>query len=823
MNRLSKLAERAHLLAAAGLWHDLGKVGEPAAAPLDPHVANLDQTLCPTDSFGRYTHRHVLYTAQLLEVARSAGSDFGGLDPRALFRVATSHHVTHPGSLDEAILKKADWLASGHDRREADREDPQALAVAGLWPILASLRLPGEKPTAGQNAAGDLRRIVPPELLSWDEKTILPVPAIPRHEYAQACGRLWDVLKQHLSIRAADLGEYVERLQALLLRTVHAIPASRQVGQQADVSLYDHSHLTAAFAACLACLFDPAQTQECDPNRLRGRYRILQLAVGSIQPFILRSVSALDAPAGETVEKGMARRLRARSFFVSLLTWLAARRVLEAAGLPIVNLIFDGGGRAILLLPDMEAILGPIQRALAEIEAWFTDTLGSFLRWDVAWSRSLTDTDFTAEHFGDAYREVTHTLAEARYGGSLTSLRSADGWNEEAWLLKGPTLPVDRADFQERFEQVGRFLPRARFLRIVRQGSPVQGPALEIFDYTVELWDRPPRNGLTYALDLEYAERLDQPVWLVGSHVPVADERDIARLAAERNSSEADDSEPLEVGDIIPFEELSRLSEDEQHRPLSYPMLAVLKADVDHLGMLLSMGLGEAVSFGRLATLARTLNQFFKGFLNHQIAIRYPHIYTVFAGGDDLFLIGPWFDVVRLTRDLHGWFVRLTCGNPFVTFSAGIVFAQPRIPVRHLAHEGEAALEKAKDLGRNRITITSRTFSWDLFKEGVRFSQLLQRCAGNGSGERRPGVSRAMLYRLLQYANMALRETKTLVDLKWRAQLSYDAKRNLPEPDHSPEIKELHESLAQIQSPDDAAVLFVGTLLTLYALRGGKP
>jgi len=142
MKPTSQLISRTHLLAAAGLWHDLGKVGEPADAKLDSHVANLDQTLCPTGPDGHYTHRHVLYTAQLFETAVSSGCTFGGLCQEALFRIAASHHVTLPGSLDEAILKKADWLASGHDRRRADVEDPRALVIMGLRPITASLSLP---------------------------------------------------------------------------------------------------------------------------------------------------------------------------------------------------------------------------------------------------------------------------------------------------------------------------------------------------------------------------------------------------------------------------------------------------------------------------------------------------------------------------------------------------------------------------------------------------------------------------------------------------------------------------------------------------------
>lgn len=817
MKSIAHLINRTHLLAAAGLWHDLGKVGEPAEAKLDPRVANLNQMACPIDRFGRYTHRHVLYTAQLFEAAQNGGSNFGRLDQAALFHIAVCHHKTPSGSLDEAILTKADWLASGHDRRQVEAEDPKDLVFTGLKPIMASLSMPRESGRVGATAN---RMIIFPGILAWNEQQIFPTAPMSRDEYSKACAKLWKTLEQAVPISAPDPGEYIKRLQALLYRTLHAVPATRQAGQQADVSLYDHSHLTAAFAACLGCLFDPETTQESDPHRLIGRYRILQLAVGNIQPFIVRSISILDSAIGETAEKGMARRLRARSFLVSLFTWLAAKRVLEAAGLPMVNLIFDGGGRAILLLPDHAEILARIHKALNAIDEWFADTMGGLLRWDVAWSRTLTDDDFKAERFTQTYREVTHSLAEARYAGAFPRLRDSQGWKENAWVFPELTIRADRQDFQERLAKIGRFLPRAKYLSITDGASPGEGPSIEIFGYTVKLLEQAPHHSFVYALDLP-SDRLDQPVWLVGSHVPVVNRNNIQRLESQDLLSGSNSYEPLEEGDVIPFDVLSQLSEDEKHNPLPYPMLAALKADVDHLGLLLSRGLGDSVSFGRLATLARSLNQFFKGFLTRMIAQRYPHIYTIFAGGDDLFLIGPWFDVVRLTRDLHDWFRKFVCGNGDVTFSAGIVFAHSRIPIRHLAYQAEMALDEAKESGRNRVTITSLTVNWDGFKRGLSLTRLL-----TDVRDRQPPIlSTAVVYRFLQYANMALRPTKNLADLKWRAQMSYDIKRNLPSPD-SPEanqkVGQLHQELAQVQTREGAAALFIAAMLTLYAARGGK-
>jgi CRISPR-associated protein Csm1 len=73
--------------------------------------------------------------------------------------------------------------------------------------------------------------------------------------------------------------------------------------------------------------------------------------------------------------------------------------------------------------------------------------------------------------------------------------------------------------------------------------------------------------------------------------------------------------------------------------------LGVLKADIDNFGVLFACGLPETKqTFSRLSTLSRNFNNFFTVFLPYILknTKEYKNIYTVFAGGDDLFLIGSW-------------------------------------------------------------------------------------------------------------------------------------------------------------------------------------
>ncbi len=69
--------------------------------------------------------------------------------------------------------------------------------------------------------------------------------------------------------------------------------------------------------------------------------------------------------------------------------------------------------------------------------------------------------------------------------------------------------------------------------------------------------------------------------------------------------------------------------------------IAALKGDVDNLGTIFQQGL-SAPTFAKMAALSRQMNHFFSLWLPAFCAEKYPDTYTVFAGGDDFFLIGPW-------------------------------------------------------------------------------------------------------------------------------------------------------------------------------------
>jgi CRISPR-associated protein Csm1 len=215
--------------------------------------------------------------------------------------------------------------------------------------------------------------------------------------------------------------------------------------------------------------------------------------------------------------------------------------------------------------------------------------------------------------------------------------------------------------------------------------------------------------------------------------------------------------------------------------------LGILKADVDNLGKLFACGLPEErLNLSRLATFSRQLNSFFALYLPNLLAtdIRFQNVYTVFAGGDDLFLIGPWNRIIEFADELQKQFARFACRNKDITISAGISVDKPGVPVPTIADQAEKALKASKHGGRNRLTIFAETVTWDEFHSLQIKRDNLQAWQDSGA------MGKSFLYQLNELIAMAKKEhdlldSKQKIDMRdmsclaWRSRLTYSATRNI--------------------------------------------
>lgn len=173
--------------------------------------------------------------------------------------------------------------------------------------------------------------------------------------------------------------------------------------------------------------------------------------------------------------------------------------------------------------------------------------------------------------------------------------------------------------------------------------------------------------------------------------------------------------------------------------------LAVLKADVDDMGLRVSRIADGDPTYRSLRRFSADLHKFFSDSVG-DLARSWGQVYTLFAGGDDLLLIGPWDVIVDFAGAVRKEFAEGPGqAYPGLTLSAGIALSPYRLPVRHAVRQAEELLERAKDptRGKDRCAALGVDWRWGRHEDIVANGRLLARSA------RERAASRSLLRGLL--------------------------------------------------------------------------
>ena len=213
--------------------------------------------------------------------------------------------------------------------------------------------------------------------------------------------------------------------------------------------------------------------------------------------------------------------------------------------------------------------------------------------------------------------------------------------------------------------------------------------------------------------------------------------------------------------------------------------LMMLKADIDRLGNTFKKFYYD--SFKKFNRLSREINFFFANYVPYVIKQNYPNIYVVFAGGDDLFLIGPYVEVVEFAKDIREKFYNFTLQK--ATLSMGLVMFKHSTPVLYVNEEAEKAEKRAKSVkkdnkDRNGIDLFGVSMKFDEFKDIEDKWQKIYK---------KDDMPMSFLYRLIEIINMASEMESNPKNAIWRSKLSYIVNRNFKEIEFLKELVELIE------------------------------
>jgi CRISPR-associated protein Csm1 len=227
--------------------------------------------------------------------------------------------------------------------------------------------------------------------------------------------------------------------------------------------------------------------------------------------------------------------------------------------------------------------------------------------------------------------------------------------------------------------------------------------------------------------------------------------------------------------------------------------IGVLRMDVDGLGKTFREAFSKRNTCGLVAysVLSRSLDYFFKGYLNELRSNNEykDSIQIIYAGGDDIFVMGKWDKIIDFAEDVRNDFKSYVCGNPTLSISGGIAIVTPKFPISKAAKGAEKGEDNAKDhyfdgKKKNAITLFGTSLNWDYEYKIVK---MLKKEICKLSNASQAPLPRTFIYKINGYYEMA----QSSKSLSWRWQIAYDLKRLAERSKRNAEVRDFLEELVQ--------------------------
>jgi CRISPR-associated protein Csm1 len=802
-------------------------------------------TFEPKGKNGYHTHVHAAYTGLAFDIVEQTAPDLikGDMHPfinraqlqadhtqatDSLINAAAAHH--RPDTFLQWIIATADRVASGFERDEFEKynaaKDEGNNTKTGKnhyqarqLSLFEQIRLDGKYQ---KFAAQDLQWRYPLQALS--PSAIFPQlreacePGDDGPAQAQYKALWQDFLTALQSIPASHRSNWslwLDHFDTAWLTFTHAIPAATAFGTKPEVSLYDHSKTTAALATALWRWHEAqGQTDASAAVALKDRsdwhtdkLLLIQGDFFGIQDFIFAE--------GSQTNKAAAKLLRGRSFQVSLFTELAALKVLDALSLPPTSQITNAAGKFLIVAPNTAEVRAQLAQVRADINQWFLKHSFGLAGLGLI-GKPASCNDLLKGHFKTLMQDLFAALEKAKLQRfDLTAAGNAvfDVTYPHGVCQYNDKLPADQSEGNNKASAalsrdqitLGSALTREDRLLIVRDPATLTGSNLKklevaVFGFGVAFTQSEDITGKFGALakdgnlqrcwDFSLPDNLTDTLWngyarrFINAYVPHFIKED--QWASDKYQGHADDVDIDKAR--FSGKTLNHIAcEDRQPRRdregwQGQVALLTLKGDVDNLGTIFQQGLSEP-TFAKMAALSRQMNAFFAIWLPAICAKEFPNTYTVFAGGDDFFLIGPWHSTQALAARMAAAFKTYVAHNDNITFSAGMVMTKPGQPINALANQAEEALSAAKGTDKNALVLYGERVRWaDWGKVQAAQDQLeMVRQAYD--------LSTGYVYGLMHLVDLASDKTNP-EHAMWRSRFAYRTRRYVVDKIREPERRQ---------------------------------
>jgi hypothetical protein len=458
--------------------------------------------------------------------------------------------------------------------------------------------------------------------------------------------------------------------------------------------------------------------------------------------LILADLSGIQDYLFQVRERGgrQARSLRFRSLYIQLIAEAIGVRLLRAAGLGDECLIYCAAGKIAIDAAEADGEKrAELNREIQGIEQWLRDKTHGRLRLSVAMHGPCA-----AHHgatIGDQFEAAGRIVQHVKLRGWSALAGSEVGWRSSELVAEAP--PDEEAEAQ-RDADLGKLVVQPGIRHVLFAADHGHG-----FD----------AGGLRASFVADASATIDRLA-----------ARDLNRLARHV---------PVDAGgNAVEFVDLAK-----QARGAA--MLGVLKADADSLGEAIRRCLAKADDLRPLKALSERLDTFFASDLDKQMRenARWSKLYTVFSGGDDLLLVGPWDIVLDFAGHLRGLFAA-AFKDMGLSISAGVALMKPKFPVHLAARQADELLDEAKSnvalrAGRSRdqCAALGGLWKWSDHDRIIAAGKLLADWVDAQV------IERGWLHTLLQLALLRRGDCETAAQherMMATARLAYHVARNWP-------------------------------------------
>lgn len=592
----------------------------------------------------------------------------------------------------------ADNIASGVDRRQSNEESDEG-ASAKIWDTYTN-----QADIFNVFGAQTDKRYFKPTVLNlksepnFASETYEPFS---KGDYAAIVTRIKNELAE-FEINQAQIDSLLNLFEA----TLSFVPSSTNTKEIADISLAEHSRLTAAFALAI---YD--YLEDKDRHNYKEDLFTKASAFYEEEAFLLASfdLSGIQDFIYNIATSGAAKQLKARSLYLDFMSEYIADSLLDKLGLNRANLLYVGGGHAYFILANTEKTVETLVQFEKDFNQFllanFQTRLYVAFGWGSFAAKDIMSELNSPESYRQVYQKASRMISEkkiSRYDyqtlillnrGGKSSERECEICHSVENLVSYHDQKV--CDICRGLYQFSKEIAHDHFIITENGGLPI-GPNACL-------------KGVAFkelsheAFSRVYVKNDYKAGTVKATHVFVGD---------------------YQCDEIYNYAGLSK-----NENGLGIKRLAVVRLDVDDLGAAFMAGFsqqgnGQYSTLSRSSTFSRSMSLFFKVYINQFASDK--KLSIIYAGGDDVFAIGSWQDIIAFTVELRQNFIKWTNGK--LTLSAGIGLFADKTPISLMAHQTGELEEAAKGNEKDSISLFSSdyTFKFDQFITNVYDDKLEQ-------------------------------------------------------------------------------------------------